>query len=544
MHWPFACPGHWECPKGVCRPMCDFPLCREDIPFHQVVTDGTGRILPWKPFGPLLATVMGFIGTCPRDPLTALPWYMQYSAFRFESMRPKAWPHNPAGLFGMMVETILRYWPYTGEKKWVEMARRPLDHLIANSTPSSYLWPRVPYASADNTGRYAGGSHEGIDGIEPDKVGQAAVGYVRFFKLTGETNYLEEARHCAGVLADRIRPADEFRSPWPFRVNARTGEILEEYTSDVLWPIVLFEELGALGVATPAMNEARDRALSWMMRYPMQNMRWKGYFEDVELDPLDLNREQYTPGEVARYLMRHPETDPEWRHHVASLLSWIKSALGDTSPLWRGATAVREQLFWQQIAGSHTARYASLCAMWYAASGQESFREEALRTFALASYFARDDGIVIFSICDQDVWFSDGYFDYVPHFIDGMAALPEMAPDGETHLLGSTSVVTDISYGPSSIAYRTFETDGEDILKLGFVPERVSTEKGSLDLKVDEDGIPGYTFDPVRKVLRIHRRGASSVVVSGAGGEHPKRPQTSVSCQPDDERVDTFLERP
>ncbi len=317
------------------------------------------------------------------------------------------------------------------------------------------------------------------------------------------------------MLAHHIRPGDTFHSPWPFRVNARTGEILEEYTSDALWPIVLFEELKGLGLETQATAYARQQALWWILTYPMNNMQWKGYFEDVERDPLNLNREQYTPGEVARYLMRHPEFDPKWQEHVVSLLSWIKSTFGDQRPRWFGATGIREQLFWQQLSSSHTARYASLCAMWYAHSSDNRYREEALRSFAFASYFARHDGIVIFSICDQDVWFTDGYFDYVPHFIDGMAALPEMAPDDETHLLNSTSVITDIVYSAGKVSYRTFDQDGTEILKLNFVPVRVETDKGALrPLRQGQMG-PGYTYDPIDKVLCITRDGAARVTITG-----------------------------
>jgi hypothetical protein len=515
--WPLPFPGHWDCRKDRCRPALELPRCLEKIPFHEVVLDSQARILPWTPFDRVIRLAMGFIETCPRDPTDGLPWYMKYCDFRFETMKPKTWPHNPAGLCGMMVETLIRYMPYSGDRKWVEIVRRPLDHLIAQSTPPDYLWPGVPYASADNSGIYRGGSYEGIDGIQPDKVAQAAVGYVRFFKTTGQRRYLDEAVQCAEVLAGKVRPGDEFHSPWPFRVNARTGRVIEEYTSDVLWPIVLFDELTGLGLATPGQAAAREAAWTWLMDYPMKNMRWKGYFEDVELDRKNRNRDQYTPGEVARYLIRHPDLDPAWREHVPQLLSWIKATLGDTQEKWHGATGIREQLRWLQLSGSHTARYASLCALWFEAGGGEAFREEALRSFSLATYFARQDGIVIFSICDQDVWFSDGYFDYVPHFLDGMSAVPEMAPAEEDHLLSSSSVIRDIRYAPGRIAYKAFDPQGNEILKIAFFPASVRADGVKMSPREDEDPRPGYSFDPSLRVLRVHRLNSRHIVISGAG---------------------------
>ena len=490
------------------------PKLHEDIPFHEPVLDEDGKLLPWTSYDRVITLAMGFIEHCPRDESTGLPWYEQYCDFVWETMTPDQWPHNPAGLYGMMVETATRYYAYTGDFQWLALPRHPLDHLIAESTPGDYLWAGVPYASADNSGTYRGGSHEGLDGIEPDKVAQAAVGYLRFYQLTGERPYLEPAVHCADVLAEKIRSGDALHSPWPFRVNARTGKVLEEYTSDVLWPLVLFDELIALDRDRDGrFASARAAAWSWLLRYPIKNNRWKGYFEDVVRDPANLNRDQYTPGELARYLMRHPELDPDWQTHVAGLLAWIKRTLGDDRPKWRGATAMREQRFCMQVAGSHTARYASLCALWYERGGGEEYREEALRAFALATYLAREDGIVVFSIRDQDVWFSDGYFDYVPHFLDGMAALPEMAPADRDHLLGSSSIITNITYQPGRIAYRAFAPDGSEVLRLAFRPRRVIIGGREVPLEPAAAAAPGVSWDGRGNVLRVRRRGQREVEI-------------------------------
>jgi hypothetical protein len=267
----------------------------------------------------------------------------------------------------------------------------------------------------------------------------------------------------------------------------------------------------------------------------MRNMRWKGYFEDVFHDPYDWNRDQYTPGEVARYLMLHPERDPAWREHVPALLAWIEETFGDTRRGWYGATGVREQRFWMHAASSHTARYASLLAMWHARGGGESFREEALRSFALASYLAREDGIVVFSIGDQDVWFSDGYFDYVPHFLDGMAALPEMAPADRDQLLSSSSVVSEIRYQPGRVAYRTFHADGEELLRLTFRPERVllgGHPLAPLALPLREGGAAGYDFSPELGVLRIRRAQGHDVAIEAPAVATSGSPRRRVGPSP------------
>jgi hypothetical protein len=132
---------------------------------------------------------------------------------------------------------------------------------------------------------------------------------------------------------------------------------------------------------------------------------------------------------------------------------------------------------------------------------------------SMAIALAREGGIVVFSICDQDVWFSDGYFDYVPHFLDGMAALPELAPEDRDHLLGSSSLVVHITYQPGRISYRTFHPEGEEVFRLAFVPARVSAEGVALTRRDQADAAPSWSFDPRLKALRVLRRAQYQVVI-------------------------------
>ncbi len=44
----------------------------------------------------------------------------------------------------------------------------------------------------------------------------------------------------------------------------------------------------------------------------------------------------------------------------------------------------------------------------------------------------------------DEIWFSDGYTDYIRHFMEGLAAIPEWVPVGN-HLLKSSSAVQKMS---------------------------------------------------------------------------------------------------
>ncbi len=61
-------------------------------------------------------------------------------------------------------------------------------------------------------------------GIETDKVGELGTGYARSsIKLTRDRKYLDAAIRCGRSLASHVRHSDDQQTPWPFRVDARTG---------------------------------------------------------------------------------------------------------------------------------------------------------------------------------------------------------------------------------------------------------------------------------------------------------------------------------
>jgi hypothetical protein len=482
---------------------------------HEIVLDEHERLEPWASYDRVVWLAMNFIKHCPRDPRNDLPWYLQYSCFWTDPLRPTMWPDNPAGKFAWATTTLLKYYPYSGDRAFVDIVRTMLNRLIAYHTPMHFAWGGVPYASAHpGTGIYFGARADGEYATEPDKIAQAARAYVDFYELTEETRYLDAARHCANVLVAKMRAGDATHSPLPFRVDVRDGRVIEEYTSDIVQAVRLFDELIRLGDAK--YIPARDAAWNWILRYPLRNDVWKGYFEDIRLDPENANRDQLSPLETARYILQNRERLPNWRDDVPRLIEWVRENLG--APSFYTAVPIHEQKFCWHVMGSHTARYASLCALWAEISGDASYRERALRSFNWATYMANDDGTVTVGIDRPDYynqcWFTDGYFDYVPHFIDGMAAMPETAPRDSDHLLRSSSVVQSIEYAPLYIRYRTFDVEASEVLRLTFKPVRVLADGVTLhevDTLRDE---AAWNFDATLNVLRV-RHNARTVEILG-----------------------------
>ena len=110
-------------------------------------------------------------------------------------------------------------------------------------------------------------------------------------------------------------------------------------------------------------RRAADR-WDWRLRYPMKNDVWANYFEDVPWQPDTKNVNQFVAGELARYLLEHPDQDPEWRDHAQHLIAWIERTFGGDTPsepgLQWGAIAISEQAEYIYKMGSHTSRFASL----------------------------------------------------------------------------------------------------------------------------------------------------------------------------------------
>jgi hypothetical protein len=508
---------------------------------HEVVLDGSGNLLPWfKPQDQAYDRVMRLawdylLNVVPVES-SGLRTYYSYCCIDTDSLKGTAWPHNPAGMYAMLADSATAYYAYSGDRRVVELVSGLLDYEITHgTTPRNWLWGGVPYASSDHGAtEYRGafefqydktllGRGDGYGVVEPDKAGELGIGYLKFFKLTGNPLYRSAAVACANALSRNIRAGSAESSPWPFRVYAETGFVREDYTPNVWAAIRLFDELIRLGMGdTGAYTKARDQAWDWLLRYPLQNNVWSNYFEDVPIQADLKNLNQYSPMETARYLMDHPERDAEWRKHVAGLIDFVERTFAVDYPAggannqgkqW-GANAISEQIHYMPKMGSHTSRYASVVARWAELTGDTAAKDKAFRSFNWATYMCRSNGAVNDqpSVAHAGIWFSDGYGDYIRHFMAGLGAMPEWAPTGQNHILGSSSIVTHVVYGSDRVAYTTFDGDSTETLKLALEPGHVTAQNETLAHRNDVNS-PGWTFDPAVHVLRIRHSQATHIEV-------------------------------
>jgi len=493
---------------------------------HTVRLDGRGKLLSWVAnqngaYHHVLKLATTFLLNDVPTASNGLKLYYTYSYALPNTMAPGDWPHNPAGLYAMLTDSGLAYWAYSGNPAIMTLVHDVLSyHLDHGMTPVHWHWGGVPFASSDaGKVKYEGarfgdsnGRGDGVGVIEPDKVGELGLAFLKYYQYSNEIRFRDAAIRAANVLAAHIRIGDATRSPWPFRVYAETNVVREQYCANVIAPIKLFDALMRLKLGNfAAYQTARQAAWTWMMTYPIQNSAWANYFEDVPITENLSNTNQLIAAETARYLMQHPEMDSNWEIHVRSLIAWIEATFGGSH---YGATTIAEQTLFRFRMGSHTSRYASINAMLFELTGDLGAKEKALRSFNWATYMCGTTGRCIDGPEVNRMWWTDGYADYIKHFIAGMGAVPEWAPVGETHLLRSTSVVRSVRYIATEVSYEAADASGTEVLRLAFAPRSVTAGGVALPLRHDL-AKQGWTYDRVGGVVRVRHDSGTSIRISG-----------------------------
>jgi hypothetical protein len=485
---------------------------RDDLIYHPIKTDGEGKIIPWhspdlgEAYDHNIRLVWNFwknMRLCPNG----VKYYMQHQVWKKRT-------EDPNGLGGDQLNMALSSWnllhQYLGDRAvkddMVYMADYYIEHAFSKPTDA---WPNVPYPyNTDlHSGTYDGDMRAGKKFFQPDKAASFAAELVVLHKITGARKYLDVAILIADTLADKISPGDAVNSPWPYRVNAETGEVHRvvkkkvtyraSYTANWAAALRLYDDLIALNEGrVDAYRRARQMLADWIKTYPVKTNRWGPFFEDV---PTQKYSDTATnAGTMAAYILERPDWDPDWRRQAESILNWSLETFGNRGWVQYGAVAINEQTTYMVPGNSHTSRHASVELLFGEKTGDDSRKADAIRRLNWATYMVDTDGKNRYP--ENDIWLTDGYGDYVRHYLRAMAAAPELAPDDQNHLLRTSSVIKNISYGPDTITYTKFDDLSSERLKLGGWEPR-SIEGGEM------------SWDPVTKVLEVRATGKTVTIL-------------------------------
>src|SRR5215203_1474121 len=286
-------------------------LIADTIVYHPVRVDQNGNILPWysadlgESYDYVLDKLWHFWKNIEVDS-NGMKYYMNHQVWD-----PR---HDKRGLGGDQLMMALSSWDlyynYTGDESLIENMKYMADYYLSHSlTLADSKWPHLPYPynMEVEKGIYDGDMILGKDYLQPDKAGSFGYELVTLYKKTGDEKYLDAAVKIANTLADSVKTGDQDHSPWPFKVNTKTGETgvlvnqvvwyegldkdlkrpdsnfkKSSYTTFWTGTLCLFSELIKLKKGNiAAYQNAFDKTIAWLKTYPAKNHKWGPFFEDI-----------------------------------------------------------------------------------------------------------------------------------------------------------------------------------------------------------------------------------------------------------------------
>jgi len=292
----------------------------------------------------------------------------------------------PAFHHALFIETLADGFEIAGRADALAAAEALAEWNLRHRTPADALYGNLPYSTA-HEGR-PGGSIDG-DTIMTDKPAIMAAAWLRLHRLTGRADYRDAALAVAETLA-RTQRAD---GRWPFRVHPLTGEVFEEYTSSAIYAVELFDAAHRL-TGEPRFAGARDRALDGLLRGPVRDGRWNGFYEDISREQGANNRTNYDAIDTARWFARRATASNGGLSAALALHDWVRERFVDTDHRYGPAEAVREQLACNIRMGIHSLHWAQLLLDLADATGDPSYRARAAAIGDYTTYLLRDDGTI------------------------------------------------------------------------------------------------------------------------------------------------------
>ncbi len=517
--------------------------------YHNVIVDINNHIEPWYSPVPGIAyshvihLIWSFWESIRTDS-NGLPYYMNHQVWHSDF-------NDRRGIGGDQFSMALSSWNllygYSGNERVKENMKFIADYYLSHSlSPSDAQWPDIPYPynTLVYSGIYDGDMILGKYFTQPDKAGSFGLELVKLYKITEmhpntdvtSEAYLEASVKIANTLARHTNAGDEENSPLPFKVNAITGETgilkdvwnsdhgdqLSSYTSNWAPAMELFLELIRLGKGeTELYKKAFQIMLVWMKEYPLKNNKWGPFFEDIP----GWSDTQINAVTFAQFMMNHREYFPEWEMQVKGIFDWVYDELGNDEWEKYGVTVVNEQTAYQTPGNSHSSRQASAELQYSMLTGDSSLVSQAILKLNWATYMVDSDGKNRYP--RDDNWLTDGYGDYVRHYLRSMAVFPELTPPGENHLLSSTSVIQLVQYAPAinphyvtdellnrtMLHYRTFDNESTEVLRLNVKPSAVLVNK--KEIPESEDFIEKWAWKslPEGGILTINHASGNQIII-------------------------------
>src|ERR1700753_117560 len=249
--------------------------------------------------------------------------------------------------------------------------------------------------------------------------------------------------------------------------------------------------------------------------------KWGPFFEDVG----EWSETQINAMTCARYMMEHPDLFPTWKTDVKNIIDWVHTNFNDDRWKKYGVLVTKEQSVYPVPGESHCARQAADELLYCSLTGDTSMYANSIRQLNWATYAVDVDGKNCFPF--DEPWLTDGYGDYVRHYIRAMATYPYLAP-AEDHILSSTSVVQQVDYkgylkkfiylnfnadtNKVRMFYRTFNDSGTEEIRMKAKPSSVLLDDKTISEVATGEG---YSWKALTNggLLMVRRKNGDKVIV-------------------------------
>jgi hypothetical protein len=261
--------------------------------------------------------------------------------------------------------------------------------------------------------------------IEPDKGGIAGYALMLLFEASGKREYVDQGLQNARVLAANQQDGDASHSPWPFRVDYRSGEGRGPVSGNMTYILRLYDALLSHGYEE--FSAPRESLWRWIKRHQIPSAAADGalfaqFFEDHDTPT---NRTAWAPLNLARYLLEKRELlDSEWRGDCGTLIEFVRK---NFTHVELGVTVCHEQDEDREAWGGVNSTYGAVLAMFARAIGSATVAGEARQALNFTLYAIDDLGRPR-DLCKSAVpggWQEDAHTDVIHNYVDALSAFPE-----------------------------------------------------------------------------------------------------------------------
>ena len=398
---------------------------------HKARFSSDGRLQPWLPIGQVLDHEMQWYKDCPN-----LSGYPAHVVLTFMDGKYHAVFKRKDSIPAMQCGTaILSYLGYGKLKKgkvlWViDRAKEFARYIMEDAnTGSEGSWPQFPRSTGvagavpqpPDCGRQADHPFD----VEPDKGALFAYSLVKLYEATKDERYREFAVQTARTLVSHMKPGDAAHSPWPFRVDYRTGEGRGDVSADMGYPLALFDSLSELGLTE--FKKPKDQLWTWIRDFQLPSLKkgaslWVNFFEDYDLPT---NRNSWSATNLAKLLMaRKDKLDPNWQVDSKLLIDFVMERF--TSVRF-GVPVCGEQDDDKDPWGGALSNYAAAVATYAKLTRNSAYENLAHQALLFCTYAIDTDGCPGQSAeyAIRGGWQEDAHTDVVRNIVEALEDFPK-----------------------------------------------------------------------------------------------------------------------